>query len=420
MASADGSDNIDVVIAVNGANDAATITGDTTGSVTEDGTLTASGDLNVADVDTGQNVIAAQTNVAGTYGSFDINAAGNWTYTLTNTAAVVQALAAGTAPTETFNVASADGSDNIDVVIAVNGANDAATITGDTTGSVTEDGTLTASGDLNVADVDTGQNVIAAQTDVAGTYGSFDITADGIWTYTLTNTAAVVQALATGTAPTETFNVVSADSSANIDVVVTVNGANDAATITGDTTGSVTEDGTLTASGDLNVADVDTGQNIIVAQTDVAGTYGSFDITADGSWTYTLTNTAAVVQALATGTAPTETFNVASADSSANIDVVITVNGANDAATITGDTTGSVTEDGTLTANGDLDVADVDTGQDVVVAQTNAAGTYGSFDITADWQLDLHADQHGRCRPSPGSRHRAHRNLQRGFGRQQR
>ncbi len=130
------------------------------------------------------------------------------------------------------------------------------------------------------------------------------------------------------------------------------------------------EDGTLTATGDLDVADVDTGQNVVVAQTNAAGTYGSFDISADGSWTYTLTNEAAVTQALAAGATPTETFTVASADSTASIDVVITVNGANDEATITGDTTGSVTEDGTSNRQGDLNVADVDTGENVVVAQT--------------------------------------------------
>ena len=50
----------------------------------------------------------------------------------------------------------------------------------------------------------------------------------------------------------------------------------------------------------------------------------------------------------------------------------ITINGLNDPATgVTGDTTGSVTEDGTLIANGSLSVVDPDTGEDEVPTASN-------------------------------------------------
>ncbi len=112
---------------------------------------------------------------------------------------------------------------------------------------------------------------------------------------------------------------------------VLIQADNDAATITGDTSGSVTEDGTLTETGTLIVTDPDTGENQVVAQTNTAGTYGTFSITAAGVWTYNLDNANASVQALNSGQHLTETFTVASKDGTASETVTITINGADDA-----------------------------------------------------------------------------------------
>ena len=115
---------------------------------------------------------------------------------------------------------------------------------------------------------------------------------------------------------------------------ITITGLDDPATgITGNTTGSVTEDGTLEATGSLIVADLDAGEDEVQPQTDVSGTYGTFSIDSSGSWTYILNNTALVVQQLAAGVAPTDTFAVASKDGASTVDVIITVNGTNDAPT---------------------------------------------------------------------------------------
>ncbi|RVT81900.1 VCBS domain-containing protein, partial [Inhella crocodyli] len=82
--------------------DAAVVTGVATGSVTEDGTVLASGTLIVSDVDSATTVVPG--SVAGTYGDFTINAAGQWTYTLRNGAANVQALTSADHPVESFTV----------------------------------------------------------------------------------------------------------------------------------------------------------------------------------------------------------------------------------------------------------------------------------------------------------------------------
>ncbi|MFM2111433.1 MAG: hypothetical protein RLZZ271_93, partial [Pseudomonadota bacterium] len=203
---------------------------------------------------------------------------------------------------------------------------DVASITGTNAGGAVEDGAA-ITGQLSVSDVDAGQAFVQAQSGVAGSYGSFAIDADGAWTYTINNSLAAVQALNAGEQVTETFTVTSADGTATKDVVVTVTGVNDAASISGTASGAVGEDAVLSTGGVLTVGDVDAGQAQVQAQTGVAGAYGSFSIDADGNWTYTLDNANAAVQALTTGEQVTDTFTVTSADGSATQDVVVTIDG---------------------------------------------------------------------------------------------
>ena len=65
---------------------AAVIGGATSGAVTEDTTLSVSGALTITDADAGEAVFVAATGAASTngYGTFDVDAAGNWTYDLDN------------------------------------------------------------------------------------------------------------------------------------------------------------------------------------------------------------------------------------------------------------------------------------------------------------------------------------------------
>ena len=68
--------------------------------------------------------------------------------------------------------------------------------------------------------------------------------------------------------------------------------------------------------------------------------YGTYTLTAAGAWDYTLDNSNAAVQALNVGQTLTDTFTVTTVDGTAQL-VTITINGANDAAVITGTATGS-------------------------------------------------------------------------------
>ena len=115
----------EITVTITGTNDVAKITGQSTGAVIEDNTLLSSGKLTVSDADAGQSSVVAQTNAAGKYGTFSIDANGNWTYSLNNSSQVVQDLKPGQVVKETFEVVSADGSAKQTITIDVVGTNDA-------------------------------------------------------------------------------------------------------------------------------------------------------------------------------------------------------------------------------------------------------------------------------------------------------
>ncbi len=375
----------DIVITINGTNDAAVITGADTGSVTEDAgnTLMTSGILSVTDVDGGEASFTPET-VTGSYGSLTIDGSGSWSYSADNSLSAIQSLGDGDTLTETVTVKSLDGTTH-DIVITINGTNDAAVITGADTGSVTEDAgnTLMTSGSLSVTDVDGGEASFTPET-VTGSYGSLTIDGSGSWSYSASNSHADIQALEVGDTLTETLTVKSLDGTTH-DIVITINGANDAAVITGDDTGSVTEDAsnTLMASGSLTVTDVDSGEASFTPET-VTGSYGSLTMASDGSWSYSASNSQADIQALGDGDTLTDTVTVKSLDGTTH-NIVITINGTNDAAVITGADTGSVTEDSsnTLMTSGSLTVTDVDGGEASFTPET-VTGSYGSLTMASD------------------------------------
>jgi VCBS repeat-containing protein len=108
-----------------GANDTAEISGSATGAVAEDGTLTASGTLSVSDRDAGQSGFQSVATVAGAFGDFTFDAAtGEWTYTLRNDDANVQALTAAQGAFDELVITSLDGSATQTIQIDISGADE--------------------------------------------------------------------------------------------------------------------------------------------------------------------------------------------------------------------------------------------------------------------------------------------------------
>ena len=229
------------------------ISGTTTGSLNEEdaSTLNATGSLTVTDTDSGEASFTAAT-VTGSYGSLTINASGSWSYEADNSQTAIQSLGSGDTLTETLSIQSFDGTTQ-NIVITINGTNDAAVISGTTTGAVTEEGasTLNTTGSLTVTDADSGEASFTAAT-VTGSYGSLTIDASGSWSYEADNGQTAIQSLGSGDTLTETLSIQSVDGTTQ-NIVVTINGTNDAAVISGTTTGSLNEEdaSTLNATGTL-------------------------------------------------------------------------------------------------------------------------------------------------------------------------
>ena len=127
----------------------------------------------------GEDVFTTQSGAASAngYGSVDLDTAGNWTYTLDNANATVQALSGGETLADSFTAVSADGTTQV-VDITITGADDAPSIGGDTSGAVTEDGTLVDTGALSITDTDDGEDVFVYR--LEGSKGRGVLTAETI------------------------------------------------------------------------------------------------------------------------------------------------------------------------------------------------------------------------------------------------
>jgi VCBS repeat-containing protein len=407
-----------VTVTIQGANDAAVISGTTTGTVIEAGyghadRPVATGMLSDTDVDNAPNTftaVSSPTASAGGYGTFMMTAAGAWTYTLDNHNGAVQALNDCDTLTDSFTVTTIDGTAQL-VTVIIHGTNDAAIISGTTAGSVIDAGTPIATGTLTDTDVDNTPNTfmaVSCPTPSDAHYGAFTMTTGGVWTYTLDHDNCAVQALNACDTLTDSFTVTTVDGTPQ-QVTITIQGSNDAAIISGTTTGSVIEAGCgqpdrPTATGMLCDTDVDNPPDTFTAvscPTASTGGYGTFMMTAAGVWTYTLDNANGAVQALNYCDTLTDSFTVTTIDGTAQL-VTIAIHGTNDAAVISGTTTGFVIEAGCADpgapiAAGTLTDTDVDNTPNsftAVSCPTPSDAHYGAFTMTAAgvWTYTLDND----------------------------
>ena len=127
-----------------------------------------------------------------------------------------------------------------------------------------------------------------------------------------------------------------------------VGNINDAPDAGSDQTGALTEDAsTTTATGTVSASDPDTTDTLSYTPSSTSGTYGSFAVTSDGDWTYTLDNDDSDTTSLDTGDSVTEQYTITVSDGSLSdtMTVTITITGANDAPTITSTAVTGANED---------------------------------------------------------------------------
>jgi len=417
-----------VTITITGTNDAVLITDATiTGSVIEDAEVTiATGNVAFSDLDSSDtHSVSVTSQSATTLGTLTAvisndstgDGAGSvtWTYSLDNASA--QYLAVGETVTEVYTITLDDGNGSTvtkDITITITGTNDNVIIaTADTVGSVTEDAAVTtATGSVAFTDVDLSDEHSVTSTlkstDNSSTiFGTFtvvettDTTGSGTggavgWTYTINNTAA--QQLAAGQVVTEVYTITIDDGkggSVTQDVTITIAGTNDAP-IAYEDTNSVTELGNdiskIFATGNLlaNDTDVDHGADLDVVSVNgvsqsipgylvVHGTYGLLTVNKEtGAYTYTLNITNSSVNGLDTGEYLPETFNYTIKDeygATSTSTLTITVNGTNDAPTI------SINTGNLGNANDTVYESGLPTGTNASSNSENATGTFTIGDV---------------------------------------
>jgi VCBS repeat-containing protein len=365
-----------VTLTVTPVNDAPTATNNTAG-VTEDGPTTDTGNLLTdndgfgvdADIDLDPLAVkqvrfgattvpvpgSGTVNIAGLYGTLTISATGSYTYTLNNALAAVQQLQVGEILTEVFQYTATDGTADAaaNLTVTINGRNDdpvrAGTIPNQSDADAETITPVNVRGFFDDADLNDSlafsalgtlppglsihptTGVITGMLDSSASQGG----AGGVYSVTIQATDDF------GRSVTQTFQWTVTNPAPNAT----------------NNTGSVTEDGPTTDSGNLltdnDGAGLDSdpdGDALSVTVVDgvavpgagsvvINGQYGQLTIAADGSYTYTLTNNLAAVQSLAAGESLVDDFGYTLSDGEGGSDtatLTITINGRNDAPTTTG------------------------------------------------------------------------------------
>ena len=350
---------------------------------------------NDRDVDAGSTLTVRNPgSYAGAWGSLSLQADGSYVYLLDGAAA--QSIAAGAVVTESFRYIATDGSleQASELVVSIAGRNDAP-VAGADAAAVTEDGTVTAIGNVlgNDRDPDAGSTLrVAAPGSLRGRYGSLDLAADGSYRYSLDNEGAAVQALAAGQSVLERFDYEASDGMAATpaSLLITIAGANDAPVTNQDAAG-VREDGQLAASGNVLANDTDRDAGSVLAVADAGlrnGRHGTLTLLASGAWSYVLDNASAAVQSLRGGQVVDEVFAYAASDGSAATPGTLTVrvSGSNDAPDAADDSA-AIAEDGLAGVAGNVLANDRDADSGTLLRVTTAgtlSGSYGSLALAAD------------------------------------
>jgi VCBS repeat-containing protein len=368
------------ILDITPANDPAVLSPDTKNLTETNSVLSTGGMLTITDVDSSETFVA-QSNVAGTYGTFSIGADGTWTYVASS---AYNELKAGQTYTDTFTVASADGTTTT-VTVNLTGTNDVPLVSGAVTGVATEDNAgVTLDALQNASDIDAGDvlTVVDVSTLPAGV--TYDPTTHS---FTLDPSHPAYQSLAAGQTTTVTVGYNVSDGTALVPASVswTVTGTNDAPVVSGAVTGAATEGVTgVTLDALQNASDVDTGDVLTV------GGFAPSDLPPGVTYnpsthSFTLDPTHPAYQSLAAGATQTVTVEYSVSDGTTTKPALAswTVTGTNDAAVVSSDTKNLAETDTALTTGGTLTIMDVDSPA-TFIAQTGTTGTYGTFAIGTD------------------------------------
>jgi len=332
-------------------------------------------DNHVTDIDFADNDGTVGTGLIGAFGTMIISNTGVYTYTLDNTNINVQGITTGETLTEvfTYEITDRDGStDTADITVTIDGVDDPAPVVTipDANGaalgkqSVAENATLNGSFTLtnlnaeatNFFEARDGEGNLLSDNpaDIANatvfnlTRGQFTINSyNGFtvdYTYDPTGTNQDHSAGDTTILDEISFSVANAEGDSDSDTLGIL--ITDTAPTAALDSASITEDGILpTATGDALTNDTsgaDTaisvslvGYNMVNQTVGIPfpSSFGTLDLNADGTYTYTLDNTNSTVDALDDGEQLTEEFNYTITDTDGDTSsstLTVTINGMTD------------------------------------------------------------------------------------------
>ncbi len=349
---ANTADTDTVTITIQAENAPATFGGDRFGQLFENAeSNTFVGTLTATDPDHDDNTFEAIAPITNAFGTFSLTRNGIWTYILDNSNIDTQGLSQGISNIERFPVLSIDGTET-DIAIQIFGANDPPTAEAGPSQTVTEDDIVTLTG--SAVDPDAPPPPQAALTFV--------------WEYT--NNMDIVTRLGEGPIlifPTTdvanfdrdtvvTFTVTATDGHGAVGadtVDITILSDNDPTTLGGDLTGDVTDNGgRSTITGRVTAMDPDGEDNVFMEVPLRVDDFGTFNLTRNGDWTYTLDNNHPATKAIPAGGSGTVRQNSAVQSGGTVADVVITINGANDPPIAEAGDPQTVPDDMTVTLDG--------------------------------------------------------------------
>jgi VCBS repeat-containing protein len=350
-------------------------------------------------------------SVAMTYGHITVNSDGTYVYFADNTAAI-DAAATGSHLTDTITYTASDGHGGTATQTITVTIDRAPTVVADAPSSQAIESGAAVTGNVLSNDSDRdGDSLTVVQVNgsagnvggsVAGTYGHITVNADGTYSYTADNTAAI-DAAATGSHLTETFTYRASDGNDGSTASTITITLDRGPTVVADAPASqALESGSAVAANALtNDSDRD-GDTLVVSAVagsagnvgnSVATTYGHITVNADGSYSYTADNTTAI-DAAATGSHLTDTVSYTVSDGhggTATTNIVVTLDRA---PTVVSDApSGQALESG-LSVGGNVLSNDSDRDGDILAVSAvngsganvgnSVAGTYGNITINAD------------------------------------
>ena len=409
---AEGADPITVTITISGVNDAPVVETEIVGQTGRVGQEIEAIDLSslFTDVDTGDSftltvmVLSSDGNTRMALGTTLGLEYDSDTKMITGT--LLNSVVAGT---YTIEVIATDGGgrgdasqpSTFDIVVA---PDNAPVIGGAMDGTIAEDAVDPITGTLTITDAEGDPLPTVELSSGAGQYGTLTFVASaegGVWTYTLDNTNAAVQALGKDDTLTEEFTF-TAEGATPITVTITISGVNDVPVVETEIVGQAGRVGQEITAIDLSglFTDVDAGDSftltVMVLSSD-GNTRMALDTTLGLEYdsdtkmiTGTLLNSVVAgtytIEVIATdgggrgADSQPSTFNIVVAPDNAPV-----IGGAMD---------GTIAEDAADPLTGTLTITDADDDALPTVALTNGAGQYGTLTFVASaeggvWTYEL-------------------------------